>query len=192
SGGQQQGTSYSRGVGQRDAVVTLDPAVGLYVDDVYVARGQGALLPTVDLERIEVLRGPQGTLYGKNTIGGAIKLVSTKPGPDPYVSGMLGVGSYESIEGNATLNAPLIDNLLYSRFPSAGHNDEGYTQNLFNSNHYNNENRQAFRGQLRMLPSDYVTLDLSGYFSHQRENTRGAKCRISDPTIANGISFVFP
>jgi iron complex outermembrane receptor protein len=80
---QHQGTFYSRGVGQRDAFVTLDPGVGIYVDDVYVARGQGALLPTLDLERIEVLRGPQGTLYGKNTIGGAIKLVSEKPGPEP-------------------------------------------------------------------------------------------------------------
>ncbi len=160
SGAQRQGSFYSRGVGQRDAFVTLDPGVGIYVDDVYIARGQGALLPTLDLERIEVLRGPQGTLYGKNTIGGAIKLVSKKPGPDPYVEGSLGGGEFESINGSATLNAPLIDDLLYSRFSFAGKNSEGYTENLFDGSRYDNENLEAFRGQFRLLPHEYVTLDL--------------------------------
>jgi iron complex outermembrane receptor protein len=192
SGVTRQGTFYSRGVGQRDAIVTLDPGVGIYVDDVYIARGQGALLPTLDLEQIEVLRGPQGTLYGKNTIGGAIKLVSRKPGPETYIEGSLGGGTYDAINGNATLNLPIVDDLLYSRFTLAGKNTDGYTTNFANGQHYNNENLTALRGQFRLLPSDYVTLDLSGHYSHQREDARGAKCRISDATIANGLSFVFP
>ncbi|HKA13960.1 MAG TPA: TonB-dependent receptor [Myxococcota bacterium] len=198
SGAQRQGSFFSRGVGQRDAIVTLDPGVGLYVDDVYVARGQGALLPTLDLERVEVLRGPQGTLYGKNTIGGAIKLISQKPGPEPYVAGSLGTGNYESVEGSATANVPLIDNLLYSRITIAGDNSEGYSKNLAdgthylpfpsveaNGNHYDNENLAASRLQLRLLPSDAVTLDFSGHYTHQREDSRGAKCRISNPATAS-------
>src|SRR6185436_18641455 len=70
---------YIRGIGQPDALQTFDPGVGVYVDDVYISRIQGALFDVYDLDRIEVLRGPQGTLYGKNTIGGAIKLVTREP-----------------------------------------------------------------------------------------------------------------
>ena len=192
SGVQHQGTYYSRGVGQRDAVVTLDPGVGIYVDDVYVARGQGALLPTLDLERIEVLRGPQGTLYGKNTIGGAIKLISQKPGPEPYVAGSLGGGEFEAIRGTATLNAPIVDGLLYSRFAFAGRSDEGYTTNTFNGDHYNDDDLKAARAQFRLLPHEEITLDLAGHYATQSMETRGAKCRVSDPAIAGVLDFAFP
>lgn len=183
SGAQHQGVYFSRGVGQGDSIVTLDPGVGIYVDDVYFARGKGALLPTLDLERIEVLRGPQGTLYGKNTIGGAIKLVSQKPGPTPYVAGSLGGGNYETIKGRATLNLPLIDDLLYSRFAFAGLDNEGYNENFINGDRHDDDNLKAFRGQLRLLPHEYVTLDLAGHYTSQVENSRGAKCRITNPAL---------
>ncbi len=68
---------YIRGVGQIDSLAFADPGVGVYVDDVYLGRAQGAFLSVYDVDRIEVLRGPQGTLYGRNTIGGAVKFVST-------------------------------------------------------------------------------------------------------------------
>ena len=79
-GSSEAGAMFLRGIGQSDHMVTTDPGVGLYIDGVYVGRNQGAALDLLDLERVEVLRGPQGTLFGKNTIGGAVNLVSRKPG----------------------------------------------------------------------------------------------------------------
>jgi iron complex outermembrane receptor protein len=143
----------------------------------------------VDLERIEVLRGPQGTLYGKNTIGGAIKLVSEKPGPNPYVAGSLGGGNYETVNGSATLNAPLIDDLLYSRFTFAGLDNEGYNVNFINGERKDDDNLKAFRGQFRLLPLEYLTLDLSGHYTSQVEKSRGAKCQISNPTLLGVLPF---
>jgi iron complex outermembrane receptor protein len=76
-------TAFIRGIGQQDPVAGYEQGVGIYLDDVYLARPQGALTDIYDLERIEVLRGPQGTLYGRNTIGGAVKYVTRKLAPKP-------------------------------------------------------------------------------------------------------------
>src|SRR5262249_13319038 len=128
---------------------------------------------------------------GKNTIGGAIKLVSEKPGPEPYLAGSLGGGEFDEIHGSATLNVPIINGLLYSRYTFAGRDRDGYMKNIVNRQHYNDDDLKAARAQLRLLPFDDITLDLAGHYSTQREASRGAKCRISDPAIANLIPFGF-
>ena len=89
---------YIRGIGQPDALQTFDPAVGVYVDDVYLSRIRGNQLDLLDVERLEVLRGPQGTLYGKNTIGGAIKFVTRRPGQDFRANGSIALGSNDQFE----------------------------------------------------------------------------------------------
>ena len=102
---------YIRGIGQPDALQTFDPAVGVYVDDVYLSRIRGNQLDLLDVDRIEVLRGPQGTLYGKNTIGGAIKFVTRKPGRQFRANASLAVGSYNQLELKASASGPLSDTL---------------------------------------------------------------------------------
>ena len=100
---------YIRGVGQPDALQTFDPAVGVYVDDVYYSRIRGTQLDLFDISRLEVLRGPQGTLYGKNTIGGALKIVTRKPGQEKR--GFLtdtAQSVAESLAGPQTLMGPMI------------------------------------------------------------------------------------
>src|SRR5690606_19719374 len=100
---------YIRGVGQPDALQTFDPAVGVYVDDVYYSRIRGTQLDLLDLQRVEVLRGPQGTLYGKNTIGGALRLVTRRPDSGPYATASVTYGDYDERRVRLTGATPLND-----------------------------------------------------------------------------------
>jgi iron complex outermembrane receptor protein len=87
-------TAHIRGIGQQDPVAGFEGGVGIYIDDVYLARPQGAVLDVYDVERIEVLRGPQGTLYGKNTKVGAVKFVTKEMSGDPQFDIQGTIGSY--------------------------------------------------------------------------------------------------
>ena len=81
-GASQVASAYIRGVGQRDFLGTIDNGVGFYIDDVYIPRTVGAVVDLLDVDRIEVLRGPQGTLFGRNSVGGAVKIHSRPPGTE--------------------------------------------------------------------------------------------------------------
>ncbi len=98
---------FVRGMGQADFIIVEDPAVGLYLDGVFMGRMVGQASDLVDVERIEVLRGPQGTLFGRNTIGGAINIVSRKPDDEFGASIKLGAGEDGLIEARGTVNVPL-------------------------------------------------------------------------------------
>ena len=97
-----------RGVGQTEPSAVAEPGVGMYLDGVYIARTGGAILDLVDLERVEVLRGPQGTLFGRNTIGGAVQLVSRAPTDELHAEQKLGYGSFDSWYSKTTLNTGYI------------------------------------------------------------------------------------
>ena len=106
SGASNSASIYIRGVGQQDFVPTVEPGVGVYVDGVYVARSVGAILDLVDFERVEVLRGPQGTLYGSSSMGGALRVLTAQPDPtgmavkaEAGISDMSGGGAGYSIAG---------------------------------------------------------------------------------------------
>jgi iron complex outermembrane recepter protein len=114
-GSESNAAVFIRGVGQSDFIPTVDPGVGLYVDGVYVARSVGSLLDLVDIDRVEVLRGPQGTLFGRNTIGGAVSVVTQKPTFDA-VSGTTSAlyGTDNRVEVKTRLNMPLTSSLAAS------------------------------------------------------------------------------
>lgn len=102
---------FIRGVGENDFIITADPAVGLYIDGIYIARTFGATTELLGIDRIEVLRGPQGSLFGKNTIGGAINVVSSVPAQYSRFEGDVRYGSYDTVRARANVSAPLSDSL---------------------------------------------------------------------------------
>jgi len=116
---------YIRGIGQKEFLPTTEPGVGLYVDGVYIARSVGGILDLIDIERVEVLRGPQGTLFGRNTNGGAISITTKKP--DDELAGDLRAtyGTDNRIDLQGSVNVPITDN-FFSRFSLMSKNQDGY------------------------------------------------------------------
>lgn len=159
---------YIRGIGQQDFVPTVDPGVGVYVDGVYVARSVGSILDLVDFERIEVLRGPQGTLFGRNTIGGALSI--TSKAPSAGFEGKLGAtyGTDDQVTLKAMLNGGLAEN-LYARISVAYFGRDGYVQRPDGID-LGNANRAVGRLALRFEPSDTATFDLAIDGTRAREN----------------------
>lgn len=158
---------YIRGVGQPDALQTFDPAVGVYVDDVYFSRIRGTQFDLLDLARVEVLRGPQGTLYGKNTIGGALKLVSRAPDQTFRANASVTAGDYNQLEGKLALSGPVTDTLALG-VAILGAKRDGYVTDPLNGQKYNDKHTSAIRGALAWTPSDRYRLDAAIDYSKDK------------------------
>ncbi|MEM9234032.1 MAG: TonB-dependent receptor, partial [Pseudomonadota bacterium] len=132
--------AFIRGVGQQDPLWGFEPGVGVYVDDVFIARPQGAVLDIFDLERIEVLRGPQGTLYGRNTIGGAIKYVTRDLNlVEPEFKARVNYGSYSQFDQIISGSVPLGETFAIGG-AIANYKRSGFGDNLrTGADHYNKE-----------------------------------------------------
>ncbi len=152
--------AFIRGIGQQDPLWGFEPGVGLYIDDVYIARPQGAVLDIFDVERIEVLRGPQGTLYGRNTIGGAVKYVTRRIGSERRLTlrGSLGTESQADFVVNGAL--PVNDTFAIGG-AIASYNRDGYgTNETTGAEHYNKE-VLAGRISMEFTPRDDLFFRLS-------------------------------
>ncbi|MDQ0010505.1 iron complex outermembrane receptor protein [Luteibacter jiangsuensis] len=145
---------FIRGIGQPDALQTFDPGVGMYVDDVYYSRIQGALISLFDVDHVEVLRGPQGTLYGKNSTGGAVKVVTKNPGATPEGSVEATFGNYGRREGRFYGSTPLgKDGAWSASLAGAITRNDGYVHD-YSGHDFNNDDTKSIRGKLRFHPSD--------------------------------------
>lgn len=171
-------TAFIRGVGQQDPLWGYEAGVGIYVDDVYMARPQGAVLDLLDIERVEVLRGPQGTLYGKNTIGGAIKYVTKEMSGDAEFSVQGTVGSYGQGDVKLTGQMPLIEDKLYVGFGVASLNRNGYGEYLLSAlegqdaDNYNKE-VMAARVTLEYHATEDLLLKLNWDRTEDKSNAKG-------------------
>jgi iron complex outermembrane receptor protein len=186
--------AYIRGIGAADFNPALEPGVGIYIDDVYFATLTGGIMDLLDLDRVEVLRGPQGTLAGRNSIGGAVKLYSKKPDAEDGGSFSATYGSRNRLDLRGTANFALSDN-LFVRVAGVDKRQEGYVSRLdygcvFPNNPYgiaaqrastagcvvgkdSNVNYSAGRVALRWLPGTRAEVNLSADYVDDRRNPTG-------------------
>ncbi len=201
SGGGANSQLTIRGIGQGDFLVTTDPGVGTYVDGVYFARSMGGVMDLLDLERIEVLRGPQGTLYGKNTIGGAINLISMAPSDTFGGKGEITLGRFNRMDFRGSVNIPLIEDKLFTRISFSSRNRDGYGKRVapdplqqmnidrskfgatLNTNEIDtgNENADMVRGVVRWVASEEVEVTFAADYSRERENSMVVNLVAVDP-----------
>ena len=161
---------YIRGIGQKEFLPTSEPGVGLYVDGVYIARSVGAILDLIDIERLEVLRGPQGTLFGRNTIGGAINITTVTPEPGDEFGGEIGAayGTDDRINLRGALNIPMGDTLA-ARVSVASFQQDGYVDR---SDGIDLGDDDTITGRLAVAwrPSDRLSLDFRLDATRDKEN----------------------
>ena len=179
-------TAYIRGVGQSDPLWGVDPGVGLYMDDVYIARPQGALLDVFDVERVEVLRGPQGTLYGKNTIGGAIKYISRGLRSDFNGFGSLTIGNYGQRDIKAAVGGGLGGSeYLRGRISIADLHNDGFGENIVTGDPVSDKDVTAYRLSLGAYVTD--NFDLQFALDHMKDGSgvRGAQMLQANRNVPN-------
>ncbi len=205
-----------RGIGQDDFAFNLDPGVGVYLDGVYLARTIGSNQSLLDVDRIEILKGPQGTLFGRNTIGGAISIVTHTPGTEEKISGSLTLGQFNRHDVLLTADLPISSNLL-STISVSSQTREGY-QNVINyppnsvigstpyqvdgqndfpkapgsqsSSTNGGQNVQATRGKLLWHATDVLDVTISGDYTH--EDQSGLANVVQSVTTANATEYQPP
>ena len=184
-------TAYLRGIGQNDPLWGYEPGVAVYIDDVYMARPQGGVLDILDIQRVEVLRGPQGTLYGKNTIGGAIKYV-TRELPD-YTRGYVeaAVGAYNQRDLKAGVSTPLVDDKLYLGVSAAKLSRDGFGEvkgdSPYAGDDLSDKDITAARVNLTWKPTEDLSVKLVADDISDDSNARGGQ-RLS----VSGSSGFYP
>lgn len=167
-------TAYLRGVGQSDPLWGVDPGVGIYLDDVYLARPQGALLDILDVARIEVLRGPQGTLYGKNTTGGAIKYITAPLAPEFKASGSITIGEYNQLDTKASINAPLGESVAV-RLSVGSFTRDGFGENIVTGAPVSDKEILVGRLSIGGAISDQLNVVFSADWLDDQSGVRGAQ-----------------
>jgi iron complex outermembrane receptor protein len=180
-----------RGIGSAEGVSQNaggDPSVVVFVDGVYAGRGGVADIDAYNLARVEVLRGPQGTLFGKNAVGGLVQFVSAKPTNTTASRINVTLGNYSRVDVNGYVNAPFTDKVFVTAGASFKSRD-GYEFNESTGNRVNDEKLLTVQGALRFLPTDDVDFVLAADYTHQ-DQKGNPRHNICDVTFAAGVHCV--
>ena len=177
---------YLRGIGNTESIATFDPPIGTYVDDIYISRQNANNLSFFDVNRVEVLRGPQGTLFGRNTTGGAVNVFLSEPGDELAGFAEIGYGSYDRMMGRASIDVPLADTFAI-KVSGYWQNDDGYAKNSLTGERTNENDGWGVRLGLRGELSD--TARWTGSFIHtyaDSGNLLNFDCDPTDPSNCSG------
>jgi iron complex outermembrane recepter protein len=171
--GEQTGGTFIilRGVGTAVDTGVAEPSVALYSDGIYLPRATMGNIAQNDLERIEVLRGPQGTLYGRNATGGAINMVTAAPSEDLTTGIDLRVGNYSDLRSNAYISGALSDSVLV-RLSGGQRTRDGFTDNIFNGQDLEDVDQSYGRAFIRIMPSEDLTMDF--HLKHFKDKSKGS------------------
>jgi iron complex outermembrane recepter protein len=180
-----------RGVGTSSFNAGLEPSVGVFVDGVYRSRQGAAIGDFPVIERVEILRGPQSTLYGRNTPAGVISIVTKKPEFEFGADLSATYGNYDSVLFKGSLTGPITENLAF-RISGNTNNRDGFITNVTDGQDVNNRDRWALRGQLLFEPSDRVSVRVIGDYSKLNEACCAAPFFLYNTAIEGAVPFVFP
>jgi iron complex outermembrane receptor protein len=180
-------TAFIRGVGQQDPVAGFEAGVGIYLDDVYLNRPQAAVLDIYDVERIEVLRGPQGTLYGRNTIGGAIKYVTRRLDEEPSLRVRANLGNYKQADLIVSASTPVGD-VVRIGASAARLSRDGFGENLNNGLDNYNRDIWAARGTIELEPTPDLFIRVSGDYTKDNSDPRNGHRLI--PGLVSGAPIL--
>lgn len=178
---------YLRGLGNTESIATFDPPVGTYVDDIYVSRQNANNFGFFDVERIEVLRGPQGTLFGRNTTGGAVNVIMAKPKDTLGGFVELGYGKYDEKTARASIDVPVSETVL-TKLSAFKLKNDGWAKNLTTGEDNNAEDSTGLRGAVRWLVSDNVTWDISSDYIKSKNDSLLNTIEGGDRVTRTGIS----
>lgn len=195
TGSQSILSPFIRGIGQLDFAITSEPGVGLYVDGVYYGRTVGSVIDLLDVERVEALKGPQGTLFGRNTIAGALNITTKAPGRTFSAIGQLTTGNYHRLDTKVSVDIPLVADKLLSSFSVSSVNRDGHVKRIPFAGERNadladprslpfkdpnldgdqgNANNDTWRAKFLWLASDKFKATLAADYARVRENQNGS------------------
>ncbi|MBX3564182.1 MAG: TonB-dependent receptor [Sphingomonas sp.] len=160
-----------RGAGTETGGIRANGTVGVYIDNVIQPRPNGAFFDFFDIDRVEFLRGPQGTLYGRNTSGGAIKLVTKRPSYEWTGAAQVAVGNYEAVEGKGYVSGPIIDGVLAFSASGIYRKRDGFVYGIQHGERIGDLDRSAQRIKFLLEPAAGLTFELSGYAMQDRSDT---------------------
>ena len=176
----------TRGLANSESISTFDPPVGTYIDDIYVSRQGANNFSLFDVERVEVLRGPQGTLFGRNTTGGAINVIMARPQEEFGGFAEVGYGRFNRVQLRASVDVPVIEDKLLTKLSGYYIESDGYVNNLSNGDQLNGEENWGVRGAVRAHLSDNVMWDVSADYIH---NSNANLPHFYDPTTDQRITY---
>jgi iron complex outermembrane recepter protein len=176
---------YLRGAGQNSAGINFDPAVGIYIDNVYQPRVNGAFFDFFDIRGMEVLRGPQGTLYGRNTSGGALKIETRRPSFDWTGSAQLSGGNWNAVGGKGYLSGPIVDGKLAFSVSGVYRKRDGFLYSTEYKRQVGNIDSRAERLRLMYTPSDELEINLSAFFIQDYSEAAWGVPLLVQPAVRN-------